>query len=68
MNNRSPGTSNLLLMRKVKIYDVAKKKLIAEFESGMQAAAFLGINSVNPYIKHKYKCHKNKLGITVAIR
>lgn len=65
---RSPGTSNLLLKRKVKIYDVAKKELIAEFDNGMDAAKYLGISSVNTYIKKKYKCHKNKLGITVAIR
>lgn len=68
MRNRSPGTRHDLLKRKVKVYDVAKKELIAEFESAMAAAKFLGIKSVYHYIKTKGRCHKNKLGITVAIR
>lgn len=54
--------------RKVKIYDVEKKLLIAEFDSAAQAAELLGIKGIANYIKTKCKCKKNKLGITVAIR
>lgn len=65
---KSPGTNNQWLKRKVKIYDVEKKQLIKECESMLEAAKFLGVDNVNIYIKYKYKCRKNKLGITVAIR
>lgn len=62
------GISNQLLKRKTKVYDVAKKELIAEFESQYAAAKFLGVRTVANYIKYKSRCHKNNLGITVAIR
>lgn len=68
MRNRSPVTTNSYFKCKVKVYDVAKKELIGEFESQREAAKFLGVKSVRSYIKTKGKCHKNKLGITVAIR
>lgn len=68
MSNRSPQISHEFWKRKVKIYDVAKKQLIGEFESCWAAAKFLGVKSVASHIKYKSKCHKNKLGITVAIR
>jgi len=56
--------------RKVKVYNVAEKKLIGEFESMTKAAEFAGVDmrGVGNYIKKKLKCHKNKLGFTICFR
>jgi hypothetical protein len=54
--------------RKIKVYDVAKKELIFEFDSMNQAKKELGVNNINQYIKNKGRCHKNNLGITICFR
>jgi hypothetical protein len=64
--NRIGLESNI--KRKVKVYDVEKKKLIYEFDSAAEASKFLGVKNVATYINQKCKCYKNNLGITICFR
>lgn len=56
--------------RKVKVYNIAEKKLIGEFASMNLASEFTGVagKDIGQYIKHKYRCYKNKLGFTICFR
>jgi hypothetical protein len=56
------------LTRKVKVYDVEKKKLILEFDTMHQAEKELGVKNVQYYLNTKYRCYKNNLGITICFR
>jgi len=60
----------LIKIDKVKVYDVANKKQIGEFESTTLASAFTGIkaNHISNYIHKKIRSYKNKLGITICFR
>lgn len=64
------GLDNSLSKRRVKVYDVEKKELIAEFESVTEAAEFTGVHtgSIARYIKRKYRCYTNKLNRTICFR
>jgi hypothetical protein len=64
--NRIGLESNI--KRKVKVYDVEKKKLIYEFDSVAEASKFLGVKNVAAYINQKCKSYKNNLGITICFR
>lgn len=58
------------IKRKVKVYDVANKKLLKECESLFEAEKYTGVNTANigRCIAHKYKSYTNNLGITICFR
>ena len=58
------------LPTKVKIYDVEKKELIAEFENANQASKFCGIPGkyIRQYVRSKSRCYKNSLNKVLAFR
>lgn len=62
------GLGDHYLSRKVKVYDVEKKELIAEFDSMNEAAKFTGVKSVREYINKKSRSYKNKLGKVICFR
>lgn len=54
--------------RKVKVFDIEKKKLIYEFDSLNKAEIFLGVKGIHNYIKNKTKSYKNNIGIAICFR
>lgn len=65
---RSPGVNCMSIKRKIKIYDVVNKRLIKECASKSEAMEYAGVKGLDRYLKHKYRCHKNKLGIVITFR
>lgn len=65
---KSPGINYRHITRKVKIYDVANKKLIKECNSKHEAMEYAGVKGIDSYLSSKCKCYKNKLGIVLAFR
>jgi hypothetical protein len=61
---------NSELKRKTKVYDVANKKLIAEFESVWAASNYTGVKCsyITQCMNKKYRSHTNRLGITITFR
>lgn len=61
---------NALMKRKTKVYDVANKKLIAEFDTINEASRYTGVkcSNIHACMKYKYRSHKNRLGITITFR
>jgi len=56
--------------RKVKVFDVANKKLLKECNSLHEAAEFTGVDLSNiiRFIKRKGRSSTNKLGIVICFR
>jgi len=62
--------SKELNSRRIKIYDVAEKKLIKECETMTEASKFTGLSTsmISACLKTKYRSHKNKLNKTICFR
>lgn len=55
---------------KVKVYDVEKKELIAEYDSVRAASRATGVppTTISRYIRLKHRSYKNNLNRTICFR